>query len=382
MLPKLFNTPALLGLCSTSTFGLVQFLIIALYPALSEALNLSISQLILCFTLGSLLFIWSAPFWAKKSDELGRQKILGLGLAGLSLSFFVLIFLNGSSLPFSLGFSLLLISRIIYGLTASAIVSVVQAWWRDQAGDVSKNMLSHSMGLNLGRFLAPLLILILQGEITYLLWGMAIWSSLLTLASMLVASTPVKKSEIKTAESDFELSFPIVLAFLSTLFIGVIHSNLAHHIQGSLQLTAKETTLLCSQVLLGSSFLVLVLQFGLKKWGQLKAQSLIVSGVGGWIMAAYLLGEISGKSQLWMFIGLISVGLATITPGYLTLLKSGGKSAGLISSTQTIGLTLGGLCGYFILQGVLPFNVTLYTICFSLVIILLRLPKKNPEVLC
>lgn len=381
MLPKLFNTPALLGLFSTATFGLVQFLIIALYPALSEALGLSISHLILCFTLGSILFIWSSPFWAKKSDEHGRQKILSVGLAGLSLSFFVLIFLNGSSLPFNLGFSLLLMSRIIYGLTASAIVSVVQAWWRDQAGDVSKNMLSHSMGLNIGRFLAPLLVLMLNGELTYVLWGLAIWCSLLTLAAFCVKSSVVKKSQEATSDSLWDFSFPVVLAFLSTVFIGTIHSNLAHHIQTSLNLSVTQTTLLCSQVLLGSSAMVLLFQFVLKKWGQLKGSALIVSGIIGWIVAAFLFQQTEQTYQLWMSIVFISVGLATITPGYLSFLKAGGLSAGIINSTQTIGLTMGGLIGYFILQGTLSLSVVLYVICLGLLLTLFRLPK-NKEVVC
>lgn len=380
MAAKLFNTPAILGLLSNTTFGLVQFLIIALYPAIASATDINVSQLILAFTLGSLLFIWSAPFWAKKSDELGRQKILRVGLVGLTISFAFIFFLTEAKLNSDIAFILLMLSRLIYGLTASAIVSVVQAWWRDQTGDVTKNMFSHSMGLNLGRFLAPLFILTLNGDLSILLKVLLGWLLLISTLSFFAASSASKLVTIEQ-ESQDKFSQPILIAFFATLFIGLVHSNIAQVIKSSLELSATSTSVLTSKVLLMSSTAVLLFQFLFKKLGTFKGKTLIRTGLIAWMISTAFFVDIKSEYELWAGLLFISLGLAVITPGYLSLLKAGGKSAGIMSSTQTLGLTFGGLTGFIVLQGYVSFAQTLMGVSLLLVIICFRFPAPE-EVTC
>lgn len=380
MAAKLFNTPAFLGLLSNTTFGLVQFLVIALYPAIANASDIKISQLILGFTIGSLLFIWSAPYWAKKSDELGRQKILRVGLIGLTISFAFIIFLTEAKLNSDVSFLLLILSRLIYGLTASAIVSVVQAWWRDQDGDVTKNMISHSMGLNLGRFLAPLFILALGGNLSILLKTILGWLIVLTAASFFAPSLAPKKITIENVDED-KISQPILVAFFATLFVGLVHSNLAHVIKTSLELSTEYTSMLTSKVLLMSSIAVLLFQFLFKKLGSFKGKTLIRTGIIAWMISTVFFVDMKSESELWLGLLFISLGLAVITPGYLSMLKAGGKSAGIMSSTQTLGLTFGGLTGFLVLQGYVSFAQTLMGVSLLLVILCFRFSAPK-EVTC
>lgn len=375
-----FNTPGTLGLLSTTTFGLVQFLVLALYPAIAEKSGIHISTLILSFTLGSLLFIWSAPFWARKSDHHGRQKILRIGLFGLSLSFALLILITELKFISELGLVLLIVSRVIYGLTASAIVSVVQAWWRDQSGDITKNMISHSIGLNLGRFLAPLTILISGGELQFILRLLFIWLVVLTLATLLVSSSRVTSLENNESSLSW-FSFPLQLAFGATLFVGLVHSNLAQVIKSALTLSTQQTSILCSQVLLMSSVTVLVFQVLIKKLGNFSARSLLWIGLMNWLLATYFFSSMNSETQLWPGIFFISTGLAFIVPGYLSLVKSGGQAAGQVSAIQTLGLTLGGIVGYAVLQNYLTFGLALLIICSTLIVITCKFPS-HMEIAC
>lgn len=376
MATKSFSSPACLGLLSTTSFGLIQFLVIAIYPALSQAVSLSLSSLILSFSIGSLLFIWSAPYWAIKSDELGRQKILSIGLIGLALSFSIIVLLTELTLSTPIAFTLLIMSRLIYGLTASAIVSVVQAWWRDQSGDVSKNMLTHSMGLNLGRFLAPLIILMLGGNLRYILWALLLWIILLCGLSFINNSIEKVKISVPEIDSSGYFTYPVILAFLSTIFLGTIHSTLAYQLGLSFEMTVTDISILSSKVLLLSSGLVLMGQFLLRKLN-LRGLSLLWTGIISWFIFSLLFIKLDSLETLWLAIFFLSIGISTITPGYLSIMRAGGKTSGYISATQTLGLALGGLIGFLIIQKYLTLDLPLFIFCILLLAITLNLKFKE-----
>jgi hypothetical protein len=344
-----FYSPSRLGMLSTATFGLSQFLVIALSPAIADASQLHISEVIMAFALGTLIFLWGSPFWAQKSDVYGREKILAIGLFGLGISSLLLTSIVQIPLTPLIAESTLILSRIVYGVFASAIASVVQAWWRDQKGSVSQNMISHSLGLNLGRFLAPVLVLGFQGE---LIWILGVLSAL-SLGLSMVALAAKDKTVLfaqneKSQRSNF--SYPILLAFMTTTFIGLVHATLAPYIKLNLNLGTHETSLLAAQALLISSAVTLGTQLLLKRVKSLKGAALLWTGIPLWFIFSLLFSQFKMLSELWIAMALVSVGIALIIPGYLSFVQTGGKSAGLVNSSQTLGLAFGSALGALLLQ--------------------------------
>ncbi len=361
-MPRPFHTPTCLGFLSTATFGLVQFLVIAFYPALAEATGLPVPQIVMCFTVGTLLFLWGSPYWAAKSDRVGRVRVLRLGLAGLTTSFALLLALTAVPMSSAAAAALLLASRVLYGLTASAIPSVVQAWWRDQEGDATRHMLTHSMGLNLGRMLAPLMVLALAGELRPVLGAVLAASGLLAVSAFLGNERGERRVSEKGAVVD---AFPpMALALLATMFIGLVHATLATHLQHAFGLGARAGALMMAQVLLASGILVLLLQSLLKKLPRLSPARLLVAALPSWIIATFLLADTT--RSLWPAVFFLSVGIATVAPAYLALMPAGGKSSGRLGAVQTLGLAAGSGWGSVVLSGSAPLDWSLYSLCAGL----------------
>ena len=113
---------------NTLTFASTQILLFTLLPILSEKFSVSLSVIIGCFSLGSFLFLWGAPYWSSASDKIGRDQVMSVGLAGLAVSFFLIVVLVHFSLPMggTLTLVYLLLSRLLYGSLASAITPVAQ----------------------------------------------------------------------------------------------------------------------------------------------------------------------------------------------------------------------------------------------------------------
>src|SRR5690349_7837862 len=105
------------------TFASTQILLFTLFPYLSEKLQLPLSTVIASFTLGTVLFLWGAPFWSSKSEQLGKEKVMAIGLFGLFISFAIIALLITFSSHLSEELILvgLIFSRIIYGGVASSI---------------------------------------------------------------------------------------------------------------------------------------------------------------------------------------------------------------------------------------------------------------------
>lgn len=142
---------------SAPMLGLGQSLLLIFTPIYIERSGIPLENLALIISLGSGLFFFSAPFWAKVSRTKGLKTSLSWGLFGYSMSFVLLYFsVIGTSLFFSL--TLLIFSRLIYGLFASAIIPTTQVWLIKQApSDIQKPLATLSATLAGNRLIAPYL---------------------------------------------------------------------------------------------------------------------------------------------------------------------------------------------------------------------------------
>ncbi|WP_157582035.1 MFS transporter [Shewanella woodyi] len=152
---------------SAPLLGLSHSILLVFTPIFIEKTTLSLASLAILMSLGSALFLFSAPMWAKCSLRYGYPKVLLSGILGFSTSFsLMLVALWGSvslQWPMMWVISCLIISRVIYGMTASAIVPSCQAWLSElnHAEHTMKKLAELSATMAFGRLIAPLLAMAL-----------------------------------------------------------------------------------------------------------------------------------------------------------------------------------------------------------------------------
>ena len=351
----------LLLVLNTLTFASTQILLFTLLPILSEKLSVSLSTIIGCFSLGSFLFLWGAPYWSSRSDKVGRDQVLNVGLMGLTVSFFLMVVLVHFSLPLGSTLTLvtLLFSRILYGALASAIVPVAQLKNADMAqeGEHISKMFSHSLALNVGRSLGPLLLLMGKDHIETLLLSISGWTFFLLIMNFLlssrktaahkdVASSLSTYSEWKSVASLIWL--PLLVTILFTSYTGVLHSSLGETLKNVFTLTAVEASTLMAKVLLMGSVAMILAQVLGKIFFKKKIKHALTLGLISLVIGATILAFMKDLTQLNIAIVLISMGIALIYPSHLALVHENypretmGKNIGVLASGNTIGYALGG----------------------------------------
>lgn len=339
---------------SVMTFSCTQILLFTLIPYLSEALELSLSSIIASFALGTALFLFGAPFWSKYSEISGRFKTLGFGLCGLMVSFYliVLLMVYSSELVEQTKLAILISSRIIYGLFSSAIVPVSQLTRSDMASSSEQmnSMFSHSLSLNLGRALGPLIILSGSDQYLGLLIIVATWTILPILLCFTVEEDSRQASNDASSSKNLksQIMLPLGITILFTTFTGILHSSLGVTISEVFNLHGKQASMLTAKVLFAGSIVMAVTQI----LGIRFLKNEIVRGLtfGLIFLAAgsIVLIVMSQNIELWLAVALICAGLALIYPTNLTLFHRKFRNSnisgamGLLASGNTIGYAVGG----------------------------------------
>lgn len=94
-------------------------------------------------TIYALSSFFTAPLWGKLSDRTGRKKLILLGLAGFSLSFFLFsLFLDNLVLLYA--------SRIVGGLFSGALYTAVTGYVADITTNEERNKYMGLLGMSIG----------------------------------------------------------------------------------------------------------------------------------------------------------------------------------------------------------------------------------------
>ncbi|NOH78793.1 MFS transporter [Vibrio sp. RE86] len=165
------NKTAQLGVVglAAALMGIGQNGLLVSLPFLVEKSAFSLSTWSILIAVGSLLFLPSAPYWGRYSDQHGPKVVVVRALSGMALSFlllglFAFLSLNGEAMA-SLCLMGLLVARIIYGCTVSGMVPASQHWAILLCGEENRlqAITSVSIGLSAGRLIGPLIsILVLK----------------------------------------------------------------------------------------------------------------------------------------------------------------------------------------------------------------------------
>ncbi len=141
----------------------------SIMPAIGRQMGMKDVWVAIAYTWSAVLWVLSAPYWARQSDRRGRKPLTLLGIGG----FVVSMTLCGLALAFGLAgalsgtvtFLIFALVRGIYGAVGSATPSAVQAYvagrtTREQrTGALSTLASSFGLGTIIGPALAPLLVL-------------------------------------------------------------------------------------------------------------------------------------------------------------------------------------------------------------------------------
>jgi MFS family permease len=364
-------------------------------PYIAEQTGVTTANIIAAIGTGSLIFSFMGPFWATKSDSMGRKRVLSIGMLGMFLSFlcFTLLFVYNHDLPIGTKIALVFGARIIYGLFASAIVPVSQAWQLDlcQTDNHLQVLTKNSICLNFGRILGPVFVLYQQVNFEAVIYAATGWVFILNIALLLLPSKyfkvqiklpsfHLKQIIQKWSQTIRESLLPILLAFAFAAFIGILHSFLGHHLKTVLQITGTQATLLFAKIILFLSIVAIIIQQGsnvlLKsKWKLRLACGAIAIVLGSTIM-------MNSTSELGIFISIFFVAIATalIPPAYLLLTSRSkenhqqnniyGKKLGLSSISHSLGYALGmSLIALSLKSKIFPESITVSTVSIAILIV-------------
>ncbi|MBY0416112.1 MAG: MFS transporter [Bdellovibrionales bacterium] len=344
---------------NTFIFSCVQMILYVTIPYISEVSSISIAHIAGSISIGSLLFAFTGPFWASVSDKWGRKKVLAIGMAGLCLSFLLLtsIFALNPHLALNVKITLIYISRFLYGLLASAIVPVSQAWQLDLSPNTEriKVLTRNSMCLNLGRLLGPIIVLFKKVDFDQLIYVST--AIIMVLALFEIFSKSETNEEIKSGHSFNFANYkklihasvlPILLAIIFTSFIGILHSTLGHHLKVIFNIRGEIATLLMAKIVIAISLIGFLSQIVSQKLPKSKWKWTLNTGAITLLVGAFLLNAADTMPSMWIAVCILGVGLALIPPVYLALISKKntnenvyGKQVGLASIAHSLGYALG-----------------------------------------
>ncbi len=145
----------------------------SILPALGRTLGVPDSVIATVFSVSALVWVYAAPYWARRSDRQGRKKMVLVGITGFTVSITLvgaLLFagLAGWLSPLAAMISVV-IARVIFGLFGSASPPAAQAMVALKTAKKDRvkalTMLSSAFGLGtlFGLSLAPWLVLPVVG---------------------------------------------------------------------------------------------------------------------------------------------------------------------------------------------------------------------------
>lgn len=323
-------------------------IIIPVLPFYAEEMGASPTQLGLLMAVYSLMQLIFAPFWGKLSDRIGRKPIMMIGIAGLSLSFFMQAMATELWMLFA--------ARIIGGLLSSANMPTAMAYVADitTPENRGKGMGIVGAAVGLGFVFGPAIGGIFSKSSMSMPFYLAGTSSLITLVIIFfLLKESLQKNNADGNQSNKQSRWkaftgPASVLFLLQLLISLSLSGLEATFA---YFAAKRAGL--GAIQLGYIFMIMgfagaLVQGGMvgrltKKYGEGKViqGGIIVSAIG---FALILL--VDSFTTAAIFLSIFGIGNGVIRPSVSSLLTKTtdaghGSATGLLSSFDSLGRIAG-----------------------------------------
>lgn len=219
---------------SAGLLGIGQNGLLVVLPVLVIQTNLSLSVWAALLMLGSMLFLPSSPWWGKQISLTGSKTVVLWALGGYGVSFTLLglgsVLMATGAVTTAVGLGILIIARIVYGLTVSAMVPACQVWALQRAGEGNRMaaLATISSGLSCGRLFGPLcaaaMLVIHPLAPVWMLMAAPVWAvvMLLRLPGTPPQPTPERKSvSLKRDCLPYLLCAMLLAAAMSMMQLGL-----------------------------------------------------------------------------------------------------------------------------------------------------------------
>ena len=340
---------------SAGVLGVGQNGLLVAIPVLVIQTNLSLSIWAALLMLGSMLFLPSSPWWGKQIARIGSKPVVLWALGGYGASFTLLglgsMLMATGAVTTAVGLGILIIARIAYGLTVSAMVPACQVWALQRAGEGNSMvaLATISSGLSCGRLFGPLCAAAMLAIHPLAPMGLLMAAPLLALVMLqrLPGTSPRPTAERKSASLRLDCLPYLLCALLLAAAVSMMQLGLSPALTRQF---ATDTAAISHHVawLLGlAAVAALIAQFGVLRPQRLTPMALLLSA--GALMICGL--AIMFAEQLWLFYlgcAVLSFGAALATPAYQLLLNdklTDGTGAGWIATSHTLGY---GLCALLV----------------------------------
>ena len=343
-------------------------------PAIGTRLGLADVWVSLAFSWSALLWVLTAPRWARVSDRRGRKALMQLGLVGFSLSMTACGLILWAGLAGWIGaglcFALFALFRSLYGGFGSAAPPAVQAYVaartdpEQRTGALSLLASSFGLGTVIGPAVAPFLILPLVGlsgpMLAFAVIGVAVMAALRLVlpndapahpARGAVAGEPLSGSggsgsAVLGSDDARPLSWfdrrirPWLVAGLigghaNAMLLGVIGFVVLDrlHLRATPELATDPTGL----VLMAGAGATLLAQWGLIPGLKLTPRISVLAGAGLATAGVAMVGAASGLHGLVIGFAVSSLGFGLFRPGFTagTSLAVGAEGQGSVAGKVT-----------------------------------------------
>ncbi|MFC4402604.1 MFS transporter [Gracilibacillus xinjiangensis] len=322
-------------------------IIIPVLPFYAEELGASPTQLGLLMAVYSLMQFIFSPMWGRISDRIGRKPVLLIGIAGLSLSFFLMAFASQLWMLFA--------ARIIGGFLSAANMPTVMAYVADITSEEnrSKGMGIIGASVGLGFIFGPAIGGVFsEGNLStpFILAGC---SSILTFLLVMIVLKESLSSDSETAQKKRPslvqaLKEPASPLFLLQWFVSISLAGLEATFAYFAYDKAGLGTVQLGYIFMIMGFAGALVQGGLvgkmtKKFGE---GNVIQIGIITSIIGFTLILFVNNFLTAAVFLSIFGIGNGLIRPSVSSLLtkqaKSGyGQVTGLLSSFDSLGRIIG-----------------------------------------
>ncbi len=350
-------------------------------PPLMRELGLSALQGGLILTGSSIVWVIFCPWWGRRSDDLGRKRVIIIGLAGYGMgavlfAIFVQAGLDGVIANATLVWLLLVGSRMLVGGMYAAAAPASQAYVADvstgQQRTAAMGIVSASNGL--GGMLGPALGALVVG-LGMSMVAPILMSSLMPLVGMLLVwrllpsiRSPLKRGERAPVLSvlDARLLPLMIIGFCAMLVPAVVQFTLGFLVQDRFGLDAIETATRTGLAVTVSGVALFFAQMVLVQYLRLPPLKLLRLGMPLVLGSLLLLVDVVSFTQVLLSMVLLGLGVGMAFPAYRSAVTFAvepheqGAAAGLASAIPGYSYIVGPALGTALygLASFLPFLLT------------------------
>jgi len=364
-------------------------LISAVLPPLTRDLGMPDWMAGAIFSFSALCWSLGSPFWGKKSNEWGRRRVAGIGLAGYAVSMALVavsaaLALGGAIHGAVVIFISLALSRSVFGLVGSASTPAAQADVADRTSEAesTEEIASVTSGFSVGTVVGPAFAAALVGGFSILsprfgLISPVIVTMLLaaTMSVLLFTQLPENRSPKADARKVHEetegarglwraghvapflvyaVALSVVTGVLTQTFLFAVMDKMDVSGAQAVQYTGPAFTLGAVGVLLSQLVLIPRLQYS--------ARTLMIVGAVPMVIGALMIIPAgSGAYAILVFAQfLIGLGQGLVRPGFssgASLAVSPalqGNVAGLVISANGLGYVVTPFFGLYVYEFVAP----------------------------